>query len=197
MMRDYWGRDGQRIHTSIWETLRWQDSYVFVARNIVVSTQDTSNTLDVSTVWRGFDPDQHPWPVVPAPAPLSIFETAVLRGKPGGQSLIIANWDADTETDAREQHAESVTWACGIIDAPATIIRIPVVPARPRDGWRVQLRRRMRGTCQVCRHRDRVAPGGQLTTHGNPTCRGSGLPPAVGTETLGARLRIVPDLTAP
>lgn len=174
-------RAGNPISLREWAALYEHPSYRVVATSIVVAGSDPSHGFRVSTIWQGFDPDAPLWPL--RPAPRRWFETAVLHSR---RPAVIKEWRADTETGARRQHDHSVTWTGTLLDDPV-VLRIPVVPARPRHGWSTP-RRRETGTCQACRHTWLLTIAGTITTHGRSregvyaTCLGSLLPPAIPRE---------------
>lgn len=182
-MTELWDRNGKRLPQHLWEFLFECRNYRTVAQDAVVSTVDTSQGLDVSTIWRGYDHNAPSVGLTTQPTPALIYETAVLKGDLYQNRQIIKAWAGATEADARRLHDEAVRWTCDQLDTPV-VIRVPAIPPRPRTGWTVPPTRE-RGQCQACRRLILVTAGGTLILHGqyveypHPRCRGSRLRPAL------------------
>jgi hypothetical protein len=179
-MTQYWDRAGKPLHVIAWAHLYNHDSYRRVARNIVASRENTTDVLDVSTIWWGYDTELALADGAPGwPDRGTRYETAVLRG-PRQHPTIITSWRGVTEADARRLHDEAVAWACDRVTSPV-VVRIPVVPARPRYGWNAPWQRRS-GPCQVCRRKISLRNDGTTVAHGrhsgrqHPACPGTHLP---------------------
>jgi hypothetical protein len=134
---EFWDRDGKPLPLLQWALLYEQPTYRLVARTAVASTLDASPTLQVSTVWIGFDQCIVPVSARLSGVPPAIYQTAALRALTPDAWEITETWLAATEAGARRTHDEAVMWACERVAAPV-VQSVPVVPPRPHCGWTVR-----------------------------------------------------------
>lgn len=186
-MTEFWDRDGHPINLHIWMHLYECGTYRTVARDVAVSTVDTSRGLDISTIWQGFDTGlRHLFFSPDWPEHGFLYETAVLETRIREGRKILETWHGMTEADARRNHDDATRWACGKLDTPTVVIRDHVIPPRPRAGWNVPARGE-RGPCPACRRRLQLTAAGTVVAHGRdsmhtyPHCRGSRLRPTLRT----------------